>query len=269
MNSRLKNQKFFMGFNRIIFPLFYLRYLRRKTAIVAVEKGTRFQVRVNTSDILLVWEIWKLKVYEDDRWPIRATDTVVDIGAHIGVFAVRAARQARRGIVFAYEAAKENFDCLSRNLQLNNVRNVQAENMAIFDRSGEFDFYLPGSNGALGSFMQEHGSARERVSAVTLDEVVSRNSLDQIDFLKMDAEGAEYPILLACSADTLRKIRYMILEYHEFEGVPWGPTDLKSHLQSHGFTVSIEAGIFPQKHLFGTGIIKAWRPGSEPSSIES
>jgi hypothetical protein len=30
-------------------------------------------------------------------------------------------------------------------------------------------------------------------------------------------------------------------------------------LKSHGFHVAVEDGIFPQKLLFGTGIIKAWR----------
>jgi hypothetical protein len=49
------------------------------------------------------------------------------------------------------------------------------------------------------------------------------------------------------------------MEYHEFEGHQRNHRDLVKLLKSHGFHVAVEDGIFPQKFLFGTGIIKAWR----------
>ena len=111
---RLKNQRFFMWFNKIIFPFFYLRHQGKQTVVIDAGDGAQFNVRVNTSDILVIWEIWKAKIYDDARFPIRAEDVVVDIGGHIGGFAIRAAKLATRGHVYAYEASSKNYTLLEK-----------------------------------------------------------------------------------------------------------------------------------------------------------
>ena len=49
------------------------------------------------------------------------TDTVIDIGANIGAFAVYAARQVPRGRVIAFEPASNNYEQLARNAVLNHL----------------------------------------------------------------------------------------------------------------------------------------------------
>ena len=112
MNGRLKNQGIFVRFNRLVFPLFYPGHWNKETVVVKAGERNRFRVRVNSSDILVIWEIWKFLVYEDARFPINPQDIVVDIGAHIGVFAVWAAQRAHQGTVYAYEASRANYDLL-------------------------------------------------------------------------------------------------------------------------------------------------------------
>ncbi len=263
MNARLKNQRFFLWFNKLFFPLLYLGHWHKDTIEVQTDQGAEFSVRVNSSDVLLIWEIWKKKIYADPRLPIRPGDTVVDIGAHIGVFSVWAARRAHRGRVIAYEAAADNFRLLGRNLELNGQKNLEIHRLAVFETAGEFDFYLPGANGALGSLLQDRRSAHERVQAVTLQDVIRQIGPGGIGLLKMDVEGAEYSIMLNTPPEILAGVRGIVLEYHEFEGSPQGPEALVAHLQKCGFETALERGIFPQKFLFGTGIIKAWRrPGN-------
>lgn len=257
---RLKNQHFFIRwFNKLVFPLFYLRHQGKSAVVVEAEGGARFKVRVNTSDILVVWEIWKAKIYDDVRFPIAARDIVVDIGAHIGVFAVRAARLAHGGRVYAYEAYSKNYALLAENRQLNGLDNLHIDNRAVSGRRGEMNFYVPGDNGALGSFLQETDSPMEVVQATTLADIIAEHDLEQIDYLKVDVEGAEYDILSNCSQETLAKVRCVVMEYHEFVGDTRTHLDLVDLLSSHGFSIVVEGGIFPQKFLFGTGIIKAWR----------
>lgn len=256
---RLKNQRFFLWFNKLVFPLFYLRHQGKPVTVVQADSKTRFKARVNTSDILVVWEIWKAKIYDDPKFPIRAGDVVLDIGAHIGGFSVRAALLAAPGNVYAYEASRSNFDMLAENKKLNNVVNLHIHHTAVSDKRGEMEFFLPGDNGALGSLLQDVNSPREKVRAVTLADILSENNIEQVDCLKMDVEGAEYSILAGCSRETLEKIRYIVMEYHEFVDDPRSHRELVSLLESHGFRVVVEDGIFPQKILFGTGIIKAWR----------
>lgn len=259
MNGRLKNQNFFMRFNRLVFPLFYLRHWNKETVVIKAGEHNRFRVRVNSSDILLIWEIWKLRAYEDTRCPINPQDTVVDIGAHIGVFSVWAAQKANLGTVYAYEASQANFELLKENRGLNHSQNLQVKNLAIFNKPGNFDFYLPGGNGALGSLLQDQHAVKETVTAITLEKLFEDNGLDHVDYLKLDVEGAEYPILLNCPAEILSRIKHLILEYHEFEGAPWRQQDLERHLLSHGFQVFQLPGHLGQKKLFGTGIMLARR----------
>lgn len=256
---QLKNQRFFLWLNQLVFPFFYLRHQGKSKVTVAAGDDAHFNVRVNTSDILVIWEIWKAKVYDDARFPIGPDDVIVDIGAHIGGFAVRAAKQAHRGKVFAYEASSKNFVMLSENRNLNNANNLHIHNMAISEKRGEMKFFMPGDNGALGSLMQDHASPMEIVQSMTLADIFAENCIEQIDYLKMDAEGAEFAILLNAPASTLSRVKRIVMEYHEFNGNGQHHLDLVNLLKSHGFKVAVEAGIFPQKFLFGTGIIKAWR----------
>lgn len=256
---QLKNQQFFLWFNKLVFPFFYLRHQGKSKVTIAAGDDAHFNVRVNTSDILVIWEIWKAKVYDDARFPIEPDDVIVDIGAHIGGFAVRAAKLAHRGKVFAYEASSKNFAVLSENRQLNHTNNLHIHNVAVTDRRGEMKFFMPGDNGALGSLMQEKDSPMEIVQATTLADILSENCIEQIDYLKLDAEGAEFAILLNASDFTLSRVKRIVMEFHEFNGGGHHHLDLVNLLKSHGFHVAVEAGIFPQKFLFGTGIIKAWR----------
>lgn len=259
MNYRIRNQHLILFLNRLILPFFYIRHWGRETTVVRGGADTRFMVRVNTTDRLLVWEIWKLGMYQDKRALIRPTDVVVDIGAHIGVFAVWASRQAHQGRVIAYEPSSANYRLLVENVKLNLAGNLLPINRAVFDRAGTYPFYQPGGHGSMGSLMQDESARGEHVTAVTLDDVYESNGIDRIDFLKLDAEGAEFPILLNASREALGGIRRLVLEYHEFKGAPWKPGDLMARLRSEGFTLADDGNVFGQRTLTGTGVIWAWR----------
>jgi FkbM family methyltransferase len=256
---RLKNQRFFMWFNKLVFPFFYLRHQGKQTVMIDADNGVHFNVRVNSSDIPVIWEIWKAKVYDDTRFPIMPDDIVVDIGGHIGGFAVRAARLAHRGQVYAYEASSRNFALLEKNRKMNNAQNLHIHKKAVAHQTGKMKFFTPSDNGALGSLLQETDSPMETVQATTLTDIITENNIEQIDYLKVDVEGAEYDILSNCPPETLATVKHIVMEYHEFEGDQRSHQDLVNLLKSHGFHVEVEDGIFPQKILFGTGIIKAWR----------
>jgi FkbM family methyltransferase len=257
MNYSLRNQRLILWLNRFVLPLFYVRHWGRATTVVGGPEGCRFKVRVNSTDRLLVWEIWKLGMYGHERVSIRPGDTVVDIGAHIGVFAVWAARRVPEGRVIAYEPSGANFALLVDNAALNRADNLTPINRAVFDPPGRYAFYQPGGHGSMGSVLQDANAREEQVEAVTLDDVYNANGLDRIDFLKLDAEGAEYPVLLNASPEALRGIRRLVLEYHEFKEAPWKPDDLFAHLRAHGFNLAAEGSVFGQRLLTGTGVVWA------------
>jgi len=264
---RVKNEPFFLWINKLVWPLFYLRH-QGKTAVVVEEDGARFWVRVNTSDLLMVWEIWRAKAYDDVRIPISKGDTVVDLGAHIGSFAVRAAKQAHPGQVFAYEASGKNYAMLGDNRQLNKLENLYIENSAVSDRRGSMTLYRPADNGMLSSLSHESGSFMETAQAIPFSDIFTDHDIERIDLLKIDVEGGEYDILLNCPEDTLAKVQRIVMEYHEFDLDKRNHLDLVHRLNSNGFTVVVEKGVSSLMDWFGawfggriisTGIIKAWR----------
>lgn len=260
----LKNERFFAWFNKLFFSLFYLRHQGKSTVMVNAKDGARFWVRVNTSDRLMIWEIWNAKTYDDKRLPIGEEDTVVDIGAHIGAFSVRAAGLARRGRVYAYEPSGKNFGMLMKNRLLNEANNLYVEESAVSGRKGRMTLYTPAGNPIMGSLLQATSAHTETVNVTTIADIIATQHIERIDLLKMDVEGAEYDILFTCPNATLAKIKRMVMEYHEFDGEERNRHDLVRLLEAHGFHVLVEKGMFPQPHWFGTGIsrigiIKAWR----------
>jgi FkbM family methyltransferase len=261
---RSKKEHFYQWFNKLVFSLFYMRHQGKSSAVMKVEDDVQFKVRVNTSDALMIWEIWKAKVYDDARIPICAGDVVVDMGAHIGGFAIRAARLAQEGQVYAYEASSKNFAVLAENRKLNNLGNLYIENSAVSDQRGSLPFYTPSDNRILGSLLQNTSSFVETVPTKTFSDIIAEHTINQIDFLKIDVEGAEFDILFANPDETLSRTRKIVMEFHEFKDNNQSHHDLVNLLNSHGFEVFVEKAIFPQPDWFGTGIakigiIKAWR----------
>ena len=73
------------------------------------------------------------------------------------------------------------------------------------------------------------------MAVVPLDELIERCS--SVDLLKVDVEGAEYPILRALSSPAWARIRSIRLEFHH------GVQDLGTIIASHGFEVAAAPGV--------------------------
>ena len=83
-------------------------FFKKWPSICHLRNGIKYHVK-DESDIHVIKEIWTFKQY--DRFIKNITDhsTVVDIGAHIGVFSVMAAKQAGNVRVFSFEPLPNNF----------------------------------------------------------------------------------------------------------------------------------------------------------------
>jgi FkbM family methyltransferase len=205
---------------------------------IRLPDGTRFLVR-NALDIWLVKESCLDRDYERDAVAIRDGWTIVDVGAGTGEFAVSVARRNPRSIVHAFEPLPESFALLEENVRLNGLSNVHAVQKAVAGAAGAVTLHAP--SGLAG----QHRTTRERdappldaipADATTLDAAFAELGTPGCDFLKIDCEGAEYEILFAASAATLRRVRHIAMEYHE--GVTaHSSADLQRFLESHGFRV--------------------------------
>src|SRR2546425_5251818 len=82
--------------------------------------GVRFDVRPRTNDLDLISS--KHEPLVTRSFQVAAGDVVVDVGAHIGRYALRAATKASQ--VIAVEPDPSNFSLLERNVRLNGFSNV-------------------------------------------------------------------------------------------------------------------------------------------------
>jgi FkbM family methyltransferase len=122
-------------------------------------------------------------------------DTVIDVGANIGLWVLGAARRVRpEGRVHAFEPVPENYRRLTANLSLNGLDWVECQPLALADRCGHVVVYeaANGNSGAAGLARREGVDRPVEVRAITLDEYCAVNAIGRVDFLKVDVEGGEY-----------------------------------------------------------------------------
>jgi len=140
---------------------------------------------------------------------------VVDVGAFIGDTAVYFASKGARKVL-AFEAAPPLFRLAEQNVLLNHVEDVvQIKNAALSDRNGftRFNYraFSPSSSSYLNSNVKN--PTEFVVKSVSFSEVIS--SLEYVDLLKLNCEGAEHQILQqAYKLNLFEKIGNIMVEIH-------------------------------------------------------
>lgn len=236
------------------YSLVLLGAKRGGESVYRLRNGLKYVLRNEASDLGVLYEVWIQDGYAPPGFEISATDTVIDIGAHVGVFALRAAREADRGLVLAFEPTEENFQRLQVNLKLNGFpRALRIQKAAIGANSGEARIGLSNESAAMHSFHLPTTSGRtELVPVLALSKVLKENGIEQVDLLKVDCEGAEYDILGACPEDVLFGIQRIAMEIHDL-GPGRDAAWMRSFLQSKGFEVSFQPGACPMMYAHRVG----------------
>lgn len=189
----------------------------------------------------IVREVFLERVYDRHGCAPERGQTVVDVGAHVGLYACRAARRVGdSGSVYALEAHSENFDRLRRHVALNDLGNVHVERAAVGGRAERRDLGVSRTNVGGHSIAHPVPDGRvEPVPGTTLPAILDEHGLDTVDVLKLDVEGAEYEILESTPASYLERVERIVLEEHRFPGGrdEYDPTALRELLRDAGFEV--------------------------------
>lgn len=119
--------------------------------------------------------------------------TFLDVGANVGYFTVLGARVAE--VVYAFEPVPAVFARLSRNLALNNLKNVKAFECAVSRERSKLRLYESRISAGHDSVVRrfEHDKSI-MVDALSLDEVVEPSAKDVV--MKVDVEGSEMEVIL-------------------------------------------------------------------------
>lgn len=130
-------------------------------------------------------------------------DYVLDVGANIGYYTVQIASQVSEGVVHAFEPVTETFATLTRNVALNQLRNVRLNQLIVADEEasarGELSIFLSArtnsGSSSLVAAAGHHAGESERVPCTTVDEYLYVNQVPRVDACKIDVEGAELKVL--------------------------------------------------------------------------
>jgi len=151
---------------------------------------------------------------------LKPGDCVLDIGAHVGYYALLAARLVGSGgQVFAFEPEPENYALLVQNVALNGYRNITAVQRAVSDHAGAGQLFLSTADNGRHSLYRLEGSrgACVAVQTTTVDEFLAALGWPPVHFIKLDVEGGELAALSGMTGCLARSPRIaLIVEY-----CPW------------------------------------------------
>lgn len=201
----------------VVKPLMYIEPLRQIRIRLNIQGFYYFFRPFVISDLLVLFAEWE--PYVKDVFHPKKGDIVIDIGAHIGTYTLNGAKRVgEKGMVVSFEPDPENFALLSKNIQTNNLRQVKAFNAAVGERKGDKKFRMD-FDPLLSGFRGQHVKAEIATQVFTLDEVAKQLNLRHIDWLKIDAEGAETQILEGAHQVLSNIVKNIIIETHHPERI--------------------------------------------------
>ena len=169
---------------------------------------------------------------------------IIDCGSNIGMSVLYFKMMYPDAEILAFEPDDDAFRCLQVNVDNNNFKSVSVIKKALSTREGKLDFYYdPDNPGALKmSTIRERMPKEKRVVEATR---LSNYVNDEVDFLKLDVEGAEVGVIEDLNTHgKLPHIKQMAIEYHHHI---FRDTDTLSNilglLETAGFGYQIESSL--------------------------
>jgi FkbM family methyltransferase len=131
---------------------------------------------------------------------------IIDAGGNIGMSAIWFKQEYPQARVTVYEADPEQAAVLQRNLAAAAITDVQVENAAVWTEDGTVSFDNQG---------QDRGAVRGTQGIPVRAVDLAAHLPGAVDLLKLDVEGAEYPIIERLySTGALARIQNVVAEFH-------------------------------------------------------
>lgn len=149
---------------------------------------------------------------------------IIDIGSHIGLSILYFKSIFPDSHIIGYEPNPILFEVLERNMERNNIGNVEIKNSVVSDTDGVTPFYYSSDTNwfSTGSIYQEQWKGKQNrksssINSIDIDTIIKENCV--IDILKLDIEGHEHQLIKKICNHS-EGISNLIIELH--------PTDQKT-----------------------------------------
>lgn len=135
----------------------------------------------------------------------------LDVGAHVGFYALLAGHANSAASVFAFEPVPATFERLARNLSLNSLSNVTLMQCAVGNSDAIVPFYkgdqeIPCSAGSSFEFYKPWAGEMLtiQVTSVSGDRFLEARGLSGLDLVKIDTESTE-PMVIEGMVNSIRR----------------------------------------------------------------
>jgi len=216
-------------------------------------KDIKVAIRRGTNDSLVADAVMVYDEYQAASLRYDSGDIFIDVGAHIGTWSILMATANPSFFVFSVEPVPENYEMIKNNIKINNLVNVIPFETTISGSSEgeESVFYTDDST----SFGKENkfvasmlgGSGKElKVKNTSLEDLL--NTVPKVKVLKIDCEGCEVLGFANLSEKNMKKIEYIVGEFHAFRGMDfpifWRLFEPYFDDLSHGLETDISSNYF-------------------------
>jgi FkbM family methyltransferase len=210
---------------------------------IKLRNGITYNIHTNTSDVRILNELWNVGIYDRLKTFVGENGTVIDIGGHVGVLSVKAAMWGANVKVYPYEPMPQNFDLLTSNIAVNNLQNrVKPTQAAVADQEGSLNLYVKHHDSGGGSLYKKDNAADGfviTVKTVTLESIFKTHNIEVCDFMKVDCEGGEVPILTKAPRELFKRIRSLSIEWHN-DLSPIPRAEFTKFLEDLGYKVDFD-----------------------------
>ena len=212
-----------------------LRYLKQhgprafyRRAMVAF--GVEFVDRYSIDEVRIVVKVLGIKKYRG---------VMIDVGAHHGSASLPFCRA--QWDVYCFEPDSCNRGILVKNISP--YSNARIDSRAISNRKQDaVTLYRSSQSTGISGLSAFHSShvAADTVSVTTLKAVVNENSIDRIDFLKVDTEGFDKFVLEGVPWES-HPPKVIVAEFEDRKTQPLGYSfhDLAAYLADKGYRVMV------------------------------
>ena len=192
--------------------------------------GTPFRFHHAASFAVTYKELFQDELYKF-KPAISESGVILDCGANMGLSVLYFSLHYPNHQIIAFEPDAAIFEILQENVRNFNLSNVTLHQKAVWTEETELTFHSDGGmGGSVDHIYKTTEQVITKVSAVPLSDWLSEN----VDFLKIDIEGAEYEVLKSCQK-LLGNASHIFFEYHNDVNKPQTLHILLAMIEAAGF----------------------------------
>jgi FkbM family methyltransferase len=159
----------------------------------------------------------------------KANPVIIDCGANMGLSVLYFAKTYPGSKIIAFEPDESVLPYLKQNIKNYQLSNVLLYEKAVWSSNTILSFYTDqGMGGRLE--LNYNNQVPKQVETIRLKEFLNQ----EVEFLKIDIEGAEIEVLIDCE-DKLSNVNNLFVEYHSFQNSEQQLGELLNLLKRNGF----------------------------------